>query len=71
MIEKGSSDTEVFLNIEEAGTHNIFKTLLRYLLAREGVYAPGGPIVLARARQKFSYIVGLTALRLAVFMGFG
>ena len=36
----------------------------------EGVYAPGGPVCLAHAMQKVSYIVGLTALQLAFFMGF-
>ena len=47
------------------------KDLLRYPLAREGVYAPGGPAFLAHAMQRVSNIVGLTALRLAVFMGYG
>ena len=42
-----------------------FKDLLRYPLAREGVYAPFGPAFLARALQMVSYIVGLTAIRLA------
>ena len=42
----------------------------RYPLAREGVTAPGGPVFLAHARQKVSCIVGLTALRLAFFMGY-
>ena len=44
--------------------------LLRYPLAREGVYAPGGPAFLAHTKQKVSIIVGLTALRLAIFMGY-
>ena len=43
---------------------------LRYPLGREGVFAPGGLVCLAHARQKVSYIVGLTALRLAFFMGY-
>ena len=47
-----------------------FKDLLRYLLAREGVYAPGWPAFLAHTKQKVSNIVGLTALRLAFFMGY-
>ena len=34
-------------------------------MAREGVYAPGGPAFLAHTKQKVSNIVGLTALRLA------
>ena len=42
----------------------------RYPLARVGVFAPGGRDCLAHARQKFGYIVGLTALRLAFFMGY-
>ena len=42
----------------------------RYPLAREGVTAPGGHVCLANSRQKFSNIVGLTALRLAFFMGY-
>ena len=40
---------------------DIFKDLLWYLLAREGVYAPGRPALLAHAMQKISYIVGLMA----------
>ena len=47
-----------------------FEDLLRYPLAREGVYAPGGPDFLAHAMQRVNYIVGLTALRLAFFMGY-
>ena len=42
------------------GSH-FFKTLLRHLLAREGVYAPGRPAFLAHAMQRVGYIVGLTA----------
>ena len=42
----------------------------RYPLARQGVFAPGGPDFLAHTRQRFSNIVGLTALRLAFFMGY-
>ena len=49
---------------------NCLKDLLRYPLAREGVYAPDGPAFLAHARQRVSNIVGLTALRLAFFMGY-
>ena len=41
-----------------------------YPLAREGVTALGGHVCLAHFRQKFIYIVGLTALRLAFFMGY-
>ena len=55
-------------SIVEGG--RIFKTLLRYPLAREGVYAPGRPAFLAHTKQKVSNIVGLTALRLAFFMGY-
>ena len=40
------------------------------LRGREGVYAPGGPAFLAHTKQKVSNIVGLTALRLAFFMGY-
>ena len=47
-----------------------FKDLLRYPLAREGVYAPGVHAFLAHTKQKISNIVGLTALRLAFFMGY-
>ena len=46
------------------------KDVVRYPLAREGVYAPGGPAFLAHTKQKVSYIVGITALRLALFMGY-
>ena len=42
----------------------------RYPLAREGVWGPGGTAFLAHARQQFTYIVGLTALRLVLFMGY-
>ena len=42
----------------------------RYPLAREGVFAPGGRDCLAHAMQKVINIVGLTALRLAFFMGY-
>ena len=35
------------------------------IVVREGVYAPGGPVFLAHAMQRVSYIVGLTAIRLA------
>ena len=48
-----------------------FKDLLRYLLVREGVYAPVGPALLAHAIQKVSNIVSLTALRLAFFIRYG
>ena len=41
-----------------------------YLLAREGVYAPGGHVFLAHTKHKVNNIVGLSALRLAFFMGF-
>ena len=34
------------------------------------VFAPGGRDCLAHARQKSGYIVGLTALQLAFFMGY-
>ena len=44
--------------------------LLRYPLAREGVYAPGGPALIAHTKQKVINIVGLTALRLAFSMGY-
>ena len=40
----------------------------RYPLAREGVTAPGGHAYLPNARQKFRYIVGQAALRLAFLM---
>ena len=38
---------------------------MMYPLAREGVYAPGGPAFLSHTKQKVSNIVGLTALWLA------
>ena len=44
---------------DEDHNTDIFKLLDRYLLAREGVFAPGGLHCLAHARQKFSYSVGL------------
>ena len=47
-----------------------FKDLLRLPLAKEGVYAPGGPAFLAHTKEKVSNIVSLTALRLAFFMGY-
>ena len=47
-----------------------FEESFRYPLAREGVFAPGGSDCLAHARQKSSYIVSLTAPRLAFFMGY-
>ena len=37
---------------------------------RDGVYAPGGPAFLPHFMQKSNYIVGLTAIRLAYFMGY-
>ena len=46
------------------------KGSFRYPLAKEGVYAPGGPVFLAHTKQKVSNIVGLTALRLAFSMGY-
>ena len=36
----------------------------------QGVYAPGGPAFLGHTKQKVSNIVGLSALRLAFFMGY-
>ena len=36
-----------------------------------GVYALRGPAFLAHAMQRVNYIVGHTALQLAVFMGYG
>ena len=42
----------------------------RYPLAREGVTAPGGHDCLAHTMQKVINIVGLTALRLALFLGY-
>ena len=47
-----------------------FKLVVRYLLGREGVCAPGRPVFLAHTKQKVNNIVGLTALRLAFFMGY-
>ena len=44
---------------------------VRYPLAREGVSAPGRPLFLAHAMQRVINIVGLTAVRLAFFMGYG
>ena len=54
-------------NIVQGDT--LFKDLLRYPLAREGVYGQAGLAFLAHTKQKVSNIVGLTALRLAFFMG--
>ena len=39
-------------------------------MGKEGVYAPGGPAFLAHTKQKVSNIVGQTALRLPIFMGY-
>ena len=36
----------------------------------QGVYAPGGHVFLPHAMQRVSYIVGLTAIQLAFFMGY-
>ena len=47
-----------------------FKDLVRYPLAREGVYGPGGPTFLAHTKQKVNNILGLTALRLAHFKAY-
>ena len=47
-----------------------FEGSFRYPLAREGVFAPGGLDCPAHTRQKVINIVGLTALRLAFFMGY-
>ena len=44
-----------------------FKDLLRYPLAREGVYAPVRPAFLAHTKEKVSNIVDLTVLRLAFY----
>ena len=38
-------------------------------LGREGVFAPGGHVLLAHAMQKDMNIVGLAALRLPFFYG--
>ena len=43
----------------------------RYPLGREGVYCPCGHVCIAHARQRVSFIVDLTVLRLAFFMGYG
>ena len=51
-------------------TLNTSYDLLRYPLGREGVYGPGVHAFLAHTKQKVSNIVGLTALRLAFFMGY-
>ena len=48
----------------------VILTVNRYPLAREGVYSPGGHAFLAHTKQKVSNIVGLSALRLAFFMGY-
>ena len=48
---------DIQYNIVQGDT--FLKDLLRYPLAREGVYAPAGPVCIARAMQKFNYIVGL------------
>ena len=48
-----------------------FKDLLRYPLAKEGVYAPGGTVFLAHTKQRVNTIVDLTVLRLAFFTGYG
>ena len=39
-------------------------------MGKEGVYAPGGPAFLDHTKQKVINFVGLTALRLAFFMGY-
>ena len=67
----GLSCIHFFRQCTWLGLRRILKDLVRYPLAREGVYAPGGPAFLAHAMQRVSYIVGLTAIRLAFFMGYG
>ena len=72
IIEEGGE--EIIEEEEGEGQYSIgsifFKDLLRYPLARDGVYAPVGPVFLAHTKQKVSNIVGLTALRLAFFTGY-
>ena len=52
----------------QINTENEQEGSFRYPLAREGVYAPGGPAFLAHALQKISTIVGLKAPWLAFYM---
>ena len=59
-----------WLYLQSMFSWRILKDLLRYLLGKEGVTAPGGHAFLAHTKQKVSNIVGLTALRLAFFMGY-
>ena len=56
------------VNIVLSSGRYFFKDLLRYPLAREGVYAPGGPALLAHTKEKVNNIVSLTAPWLAFFM---
>ena len=62
-------DVKTCLADTKKACKDIVKDLLRHPLDREGVYAPGGPAFLAHTKQKVN-IVGLTALRLAFFMGY-
>ena len=59
---------DFYIYIVEGDT--FFKELLRYPLAREGVYATPGPAFLAHFIEKVNNIVDLTVLRLAFFMGY-
>ena len=57
----------MYLNILRIDLEGSF----RYPLAREECLRPGGGVCLAHAMQRVSNIVGLTALRLPFFMGYG
>ena len=58
--------TKAALTIQSQNLEGSF----RYLLAREGCLRPRWGVCLAHAMQRVSNIVGLTALRLAVFIGY-
>ena len=49
---------------------NYLEGSFRYPLGKEGVYCPVGYVCIAHARQRVSYIVDLTVVRLAFFMGY-
>ena len=56
---------------EKTVGYHFFKDLVRYPHVREGVFAAGGPVCIARARQKVSYIEGLAAIQVAFVMRYG
>ena len=59
--------TELDLNLSFNPTPHQYKAVTQFFLR---YFLAAGPALLAHAMQKVSIIVGLTALRLAFFMGY-